>query len=65
MNRIVPLAGLVTLCPFTTPRNARQWPGGTGVFTIEAAELVEATGDSVRLRKADGQVAKFLSDRTT
>jgi len=62
MYRIVTLAILVTLCLPAAPLNARQWTDSSGVFTIEA-ELLDVTGDSVRLRKPDGQVVTVPLDR--
>ncbi len=62
MCRIATLAVLVTLCLPAVPLTARQWTDGTGVFTVEA-ELVEVSGDSVRLRKPDGQVVTVPLDR--
>ena len=62
MYRIVILAILITLCLPVTPLTARQWTDSSGVFTVEA-ELVEVSGDSVRLRKPDGQVVTVPLDR--
>lgn len=62
MYRIVILAILITLCLPVTPLTARQWTDSSGVFTVEA-ELVEVSGDSVRLRKPDGQLVTLPLER--
>lgn len=62
MCRIVILGILAALCLSAVPLTARQWTDSSGVFTVEA-ELVEVAGDSVRLRKPDGQIVTVPLDR--
>lgn len=62
MRQIVILGVLTALCLPAAPLTARQWADSSGVFTVEA-ELVEVTGDNVRLRKPDGQIVTVPLDR--
>lgn len=62
MHRLVILTVFAALCLPAVPLTARQWTDSTGVFAVEA-ELIEVSGDNVRLRKADGQVVTVPLDR--
>lgn len=62
MQRIVILTVFATLCLPAAPLTARQWTDNTGAFTVEA-ELVEVSGNIMRLRKPDGQIVTVPLDR--